>query len=117
MRQIRTLIVDDEFLARERLKKLLSECDDIDIVGMAENGEQAIACIERLEPQLVFLDIRMPVMDGLGFIKGVRADTRYNMTPILVISSETAPELKTKASCLLLLLLKSKDKGPTINSI
>lgn len=61
----RVLIVDDEALARVRLKDLLQEIADIEIVGEANNGSDALTKIEQLEPDIVLLDIRMPVMDGL----------------------------------------------------
>ena len=62
---IRTLIVDDEEPARDRLRQLLSSIDDINIVGEAGDGEQAIQQILELRPDLVFLDIQMPACSGL----------------------------------------------------
>jgi two-component system LytT family response regulator len=62
---IRTLIVDDEEPARDRLRQLLSSIDDVNIVGEAEDGEQAIQQILELRPDLVFLDIQMPACSGL----------------------------------------------------
>lgn len=62
---IRVFIVDDEALARVRLKDLLQEIADVEIIGEASNGSDALTQIERLEPDVVLLDIRMPVMDGL----------------------------------------------------
>ena len=57
---IRTLIVDDERLARSELKRLLSAFPDVDIVGEASDVEQARTAISQLSPDLVFLDIEMP---------------------------------------------------------
>ena len=62
---IRTLIVDDEEPARDRLRQLLSSIDDVNIVGEAGDGEQAIQQILELRPDLVFLDIQMPACSGL----------------------------------------------------
>lgn len=62
---IRTIIIDDEFLARKRLENLLSEHGDIKIVGEAKNVEEAIALIPSKNPDLIFLDVQMP--DGSGF--------------------------------------------------
>lgn len=59
------LIVDDEQLARARLHRLLSQMDDSNTVHEAENGKQAVEMVERLSPDLVLMDIQMPVMDGL----------------------------------------------------
>ncbi len=66
---ISILIVDDEQLARERIKKLLHENDDYRICAEAENGAEALMMVERHQPELVLLDISMPVMDGLEVAK------------------------------------------------
>jgi two-component system LytT family response regulator len=61
---IRTLIVDDEPIARERIRDLLATQPDIEVVGEAEDGAAAVAAIRRHAPELVFLDIQMPELDG-----------------------------------------------------
>jgi len=72
--RIRTLIADDEPLARERLSTLLAAEDWIDLVGEAVDGLQAIADIQRLRPDLVFLDIQMPGATGFEVIEAVGAE-------------------------------------------
>jgi two-component system, LytTR family, response regulator AlgR len=62
---MRALIVDDEPLARERLRALIAEIDGVEPAGEAGNGFEAIEAAAREKPELVLLDIRMPVMDGL----------------------------------------------------
>jgi two-component system response regulator AlgR len=62
---MRALIVDDEAPARERLAALLRECENVEIVGEAANGREAVEAFAHLNPELILLDIRMPVMDGL----------------------------------------------------
>lgn len=62
---MKTLIVDDEPLARERLAALLTEIGGIELIGQADNGKLAIEAVERFNPDVVLMDIRMPVMDGL----------------------------------------------------
>lgn len=74
MERIRTLIVDDEELARKRLIGLLEPYKDIEIVGEAEDGEKAIEKIEELEPELVFLDIQMPVCSGIEVAASLRSE-------------------------------------------
>ncbi len=62
---LRVLIVDDESPARERLRSLLEEIGNLDIVGEATNGEQALKLAVDVTPDVVLLDVRMPVMDGI----------------------------------------------------
>jgi two-component system response regulator LytT len=61
-----TLVVDDEQLAREELCYLLRECPDVEVVGSAANGLEALQLIRAHEPDLVLLDVQMPGLDGLG---------------------------------------------------
>ena len=69
-RKIRTLIVEDEPVQREVLRLMLSHEPDVDIVGLPPNGPAALADICQLSPDLVFLDVEMPVWDGLEPILG-----------------------------------------------
>jgi two-component system response regulator LytT len=69
---ISALLVDDEQLAREELSYLLKDFADIEVLGVARNGLEAIKLIEQLEPDIVFLDVHMPGMDGLGVIQKLR---------------------------------------------
>jgi two-component system LytT family response regulator len=71
---IRTLIADDEPLARERVRDLLKAHNDITIVGEAVDGESALETLLRSEVDLLFLDVQMPVLDGLGLVELVPAD-------------------------------------------
>jgi two-component system LytT family response regulator len=66
--RIRTLIVDDQLLAREMLRRMLKDQPDIEIVGMPASGPEAVAAIHSLAPDLVFLDVRMPDLDGFGVL-------------------------------------------------
>lgn len=69
MKIIRTLLIDDERLAREELKLLLSQFDEIEIIGEAKNGEEGIEKIKELQPDLIFLDISMPEINGFDMLK------------------------------------------------
>src|SRR6476620_131390 len=66
---ITAVIADDEALASNELTFLLKDFPEIEIVGTAANGLEAIELIENLEPDLVFLDVQMPGLDGLGVIR------------------------------------------------
>ncbi|MCC7174997.1 MAG: response regulator transcription factor [Bryobacterales bacterium] len=66
------IIVDDEQLARDELSFLLKEFPDIEIIGTGANGLEALRLIEKLEPDVAFLDVQMPGLDGLGVIRKAR---------------------------------------------
>lgn len=69
---IRTLIIDDVALARERLKRCLADETEIEIVGECDNGEKAVADIRSLTPDLIFLDVQMPALDGFGVLEALK---------------------------------------------
>jgi two-component system LytT family response regulator/two-component system response regulator LytT len=66
------IIADDEQLARDELAYLLKDFTDIEIAGTASNGIEAVDLIQKLEPDLVFLDVQMPGLDGLGVVRNLR---------------------------------------------
>ena len=70
---VRVLIVDDEPPARERLRSLLGELDDVAVAGEAANGREALEMCVELEPDVVLLDIRMPGMDGIEAARHMNA--------------------------------------------
>lgn len=71
---LRTLIVDDEPLARQRIRHLLQKATDIEVLAECANGLEAVKAIEDLAPDLVFLDIQMPELDGFGVVEAIGAD-------------------------------------------
>src|SRR5215467_13759893 len=64
-----TVIVDDEQLARDELAYLLKSVGDVDVVAQGKNGVEAVNLIKEHNPDLVFLDVQMPGLDGFGVIK------------------------------------------------
>ena len=64
-RIIRTLLVDDQYLIREGIASLLELEDELEVVGMAENGKEAIAQALRIKPNIILMDVRMPEMNGV----------------------------------------------------
>jgi two-component system, LytTR family, response regulator LytT len=82
---VSTLIVDDEQLAREELSFLLKDFPEIEILDSASNGLQALEMIEQLEPDLVFIDVQMPGLDGLSAIRRLR--DKGGPTPHFVLTT------------------------------
>ncbi|MGI8962003.1 MAG: LytR/AlgR family response regulator transcription factor [Bryobacteraceae bacterium] len=74
---ISALVVDDERLAREEFSYLLKDFPEIEVLKTASNGLEALDLIAELEPDLVFLDVQMPGLDGLGVIRKLRDDDAY----------------------------------------
>ncbi|MFC7679014.1 response regulator [Paenibacillus sp. GCM10028914] len=72
MRKIKIVIADDQMLTREGLRTILDLEDDIEVVGVAKNGEEACELVETLKPDLVMLDIQMPIMDGISALKRIK---------------------------------------------
>ena len=82
---VRVLIADDQALFREGLRTLLSTRSEIEVVGEAANGAEALAEVERLQPGVVLMDLRMPVMDGIVATTAIR--DRWPEIPVLVLTT------------------------------
>ncbi len=82
-RVIRVLIVDDSAYVRKVLKQMLSRSPFIEVVGAARDGEEALDLVERLDPDVVTLDLIMPRMDGLSFL---RAQMARQPVPVVIVS-------------------------------
>ncbi|BBD67330.1 LuxR family two component transcriptional regulator [Nostoc commune NIES-4072] len=82
---IKVLLVDDQGLIRQGLRALLELEPDLEIVGEAENGEQAINLVAEFQPDVVLLDIRMPIMDGVAATREIQK--RFAKTKILVLTT------------------------------
>jgi two-component system, LytTR family, response regulator len=79
---MRTLIVDDEAPARERLKRYLADFEGVEVIGEASDGVQAVEMIEAQSPALVLLDIQMPGLDGFGVV-----DALEDPPPIIFVTA------------------------------
>ena len=84
MTKIRVLLVDDHAILREGLRALLSCYDDVQVVGEAKNGAVAFEQVEALQPDVVIMDIAMPVMDGFESTRLIRQ--KYSQTRVLVLT-------------------------------
>lgn len=72
--RIRTLVVDDQPMARDRLVHLLAAESDVELVGTCASGAEAVRSIRAMSPDVVFLDMQMPELDGLGVVEAVGVD-------------------------------------------
>jgi len=95
MKKIKTIIIDDERLAREELKLLLSNHNDIEVIGTAQNGLEGIKICQELSPDLIFLDISMPGMDGFEMLQ--KMDTIPNVIFITAYDDFASKAFDVKA--------------------
>ena len=82
--RIKVLVVDDESLARRGIRDLLESEKDFEIVGEARNGREALSAIQRLAPDLVFLDVRMPLVDGFASLEKIAPE---NLPEIVFVTA------------------------------
>jgi DNA-binding NarL/FixJ family response regulator len=92
---IRVLIVDDQPLIRQALKLLLAEDNALQVVGEAEEGKAAIRQVETLHPDVVLMDIQMPVMDGVAATREICQ--RFEQVKVLVLSVDDDDEYVAQA--------------------
>jgi DNA-binding NarL/FixJ family response regulator len=85
MNRIRVLLVDDQALFREGLRNLLSVQHDIEVIGEAANGEEAVILAGCLQPQVVLMDLRMPVLDGIDATSQICA--KVNGCRVIVLTT------------------------------
>ena len=86
--RIRALIVDDEELARSEMRFLLREQPDIEVIGEASGGEEAVRMAVEDDPDLIFLDIQMPVVDGFKVVSTLMDQDRL---PVIIFTTAYDP--------------------------
>ena len=84
---VRVLIVDDSAYVRKVLKQMLSRSPFIEVVGAARDGEEALEMVEQLKPDVVTLDLIMPRMDGVAFL---REQMARRPMPVVIVSITSA---------------------------
>ena len=94
---IKVVIADDEPLIRMDLKELLEEASTYKVVAEAKDGNEAVAAINDHEPDIVFMDIRMPNKDGIEAAKEVQEKIKRRV-PIIMLTAYSQPELYEEAS-------------------
>jgi DNA-binding NarL/FixJ family response regulator len=87
-RRIRLLMVDDHPIVRDGLRQLFFTSEEIEVVGEGSNGREALELIQSLKPDIVLLDIRMPVMDGLGVLNALQTFAQRPRTIVLTGSED-----------------------------
>jgi NarL family two-component system response regulator LiaR len=114
---IRILIVDDHLVVRQGIRALLEECEDIEVVGEAGNGLEAIQQAESTEPNLILMDLLMPEMDGIEAIRQIR-DQQPGMRFLVMTSysgnEQIFPAIKAGAQGY---LLKDSGAGQLVQAI
>ena len=88
--KVRIVIAEDHTILREGLKLLLSSSSDFEIIGEAEDGQEAIRCVEKFKPDLILMDLSMPRMNGMDAIKEIKK--RFSETKILVLTVHKTEE-------------------------
>jgi two-component system LytT family response regulator len=106
--KIRALIVDDEPLARRRIKSLLAHDSSVAVIGECSDGFKAVSAISELTPDLVFLDVQMPAMDGFEVIKTIGAE---QMPTVIFVTAYDQYALKAFEVNALDYLLKPFDRS------
>ncbi len=95
--KIKVFIVDDQTLVRGGIRSLLSLSDQIEVVGEAADGKQAISEIRRIEPDTVLMDIRMPVMNGIETVGELMKSSDSSSIPIIMLTTFDDHELVIQA--------------------
>ena len=85
---LRTLVVDDEKLARDRLCGFLRGMEDVEVIGEASNGPEAVAMIDDRRPDLVLLDVQMPGLSGIELTARIRTNPELACIKIVILTSK-----------------------------
>jgi DNA-binding NarL/FixJ family response regulator len=93
--KIRLLLVDDQQIIRQGLKSLLDAKSDLEVVGEAENGQQALAQVQALLPDVVLMDVRMPVIDGVAATRLIHQ--QFSQVKVLVLTTFDDDEYVSQA--------------------
>ncbi|MDQ2976450.1 MAG: LytTR family DNA-binding domain-containing protein [Acidobacteriota bacterium] len=117
MEKIRTLIVDDEPIARRGICQQLRTETDVEIIGECANGREAVEAIRKDSPDLVFLDVQMPLLDGFGVVSAIGAE---DLPPVVFVTAYDEHAIRAFEVNALDYLLKPIDQGrfqKTLNRI
>lgn len=91
-RSIKVLLVDDQALIREGLRRILEGEDDIEVVGECDSAENAFSCVEKVSPNVIVMDIHMPVMNGIEATRHLKKNG-FNCNADIVLLAESAEHM------------------------
>jgi len=97
MNKIRVLVVDDSLFMRRMISEILAQDGEIEVVGAAHDGQQGLAMARQLKPDVITLDVEMPVMDGVAMLQRLMAE---QPTPVVMVSSLTKEGAEITLRCL-----------------
>ncbi|MCB0851361.1 MAG: response regulator, partial [Bacteroidetes bacterium] len=117
MSKFRVLIADDELPARNKMKRLLKKFDDVEIVHVAENGLDALEHIHSLKPDLIFLDIEMPGLNGLEVAENIDLETPPSVVFATAYSEHAIKAFELNAQDYLLKPFNEERLRATINKV
>ena len=84
--KIRVLLADDQSILADGIKSVLSSCEDIEVVGIASDGFEALDLLEKCAPDVILMDIRMPVMSGYEATRKIRETDRPDAAEVPIIA-------------------------------
>ncbi|HEU4907553.1 MAG TPA: response regulator transcription factor [Propionibacteriaceae bacterium] len=84
---IRVVLADDQALVRSGLRALLTNSDDVQVVGEASDGREAVAVVTRTQPDVVLMDVRMPGVDGIAATQRITSDQRLSEVAIIMLTT------------------------------
>ena len=90
---IRVLIVDDQTVVRAGLAAIVGSDPDIEVVGQGSNGEEALGLVDSLSPDLVLMDLQMPVMNGIDSARRIR---EFSDVPIIALTANSTKQEQDK---------------------
>jgi YesN/AraC family two-component response regulator len=112
---IRVIIADDRPRSREGLRALLATCPEIEIVGEAANGREAVRLVEEHCPDVVLMDVRMPVMDGLEATRRIKI--KHPQIHIIILTLYTTYRFTALAAGATAFLIKGDSSGELLETI
>ena len=91
-KKIKVAIADDHALFRAGVKTALSVKKDVELIAEADNGMQLLNLLRHIEPDVILLDIQMPIMDGIECLQEIRADPHFKLIPVIMLTTSKQDE-------------------------